>query len=148
MDVREAFLHNAEQRRLYLLRKPSDLSRHVQLDCNAASLCKPVCVPTQRGVQTPLVEQGRMQQVRKVTDFGRKIVLPGRQCQQGISGHPHPAQRISQQAQVDGYRSQIMSRTVMQLSGNSPAFLVLRLEQTGRKLTQFPLYPLPFSDVT
>ena len=148
MDVREAFLHNAEQRRLYLLWKPADLSRHVQLGCNPASSRKPVCVPTQRGVQTSLVEQGRMQQVRKVTDFTRRLLCQGDSVSKAFSGALIQLRAFFQPAQVDGYRGQIMSRAVMQLSGNSPAFLVLRLEQTGGKLTQFLLSPLAFSDVT
>jgi hypothetical protein len=86
-----------------------------------------------------------MQQVRKVTDFTRDC-FARKQCQQGISGRLIQPPRI-----LPADSGRWLSRQIepcCRNSGNSPAFLVLRLEQTGGKPTQFALCPLAFSDVT
>src|SRR5439155_4713547 len=67
VDVGQALLDDAEQRRLDLLRQPAGALRLRQgeIDADAAAVGEPLRVPAHGRPQVPFLEGGWMQQVRQ-----------------------------------------------------------------------------------
>src|SRR5882762_8588972 len=69
VDVREAFLHQAEHHQFHLAAESSQIVGNVDRDLHAAAFLQTLRVPAQGNRQAALVEQRRMKQVRHDADF-------------------------------------------------------------------------------
>src|SRR5580693_7389756 len=79
MDVRQAFLHQAEYGEFHVRGEPSEVAGNIQLDTKSAALLQSLQVPAKCRRKSHLVQHGRVQQIRRSADFLRQTLnyFPG-----------------------------------------------------------------------
>lgn len=137
MDVRKAFLYDAEDGDFQIARQPSQIRRQFQSDGDTASLPKSIDVPAESGFQTHFLEQRRVQQVGKRPQLrGNLPDNRGILCQAlGQTRTRFPGVGF-QHREIHAQESKRLAGAVVQIAGDAPPFVILHAHQTRRKLAQ------------
>src|SRR5580704_746701 len=137
MDVCQAFLHQAKYGEFHLRGKPSEVGGNIQLNTKSASLLQSLQVPAKCRRKSEFVQHGWVQKVRSSAYlFGQTLdQIPD------IFDGLGQLRRVSLRLILDsrnnhGESSQILAGAVVQVTGNSPAFLVLCGHQSSGKVAQ------------
>ena len=132
MDVGQALLHDPEQRRLDHLGQPAGALRLGQgeIDADAAAVGEPLRVPAHGRPQVPLLEGGRVQEVRQGPHLAAALLRQLDAVAQLLARHGAQAtRRLADHAEVHAEGRQALRRAVVQLAGDAAALDVLRLQE-------------------
>src|SRR5579864_18759 len=137
VDVCQALLHETKYGEFCLRCKPFEFVRNIQLDADATTLRQSIDIPAECGRQSAFVQHWWMQKIRSrayflgqilnqlvgIFDaFGKSRWVALRVLCDSSKGHPQC--------------SEILASAVMQLTGNTPTFLVLSKHQFSRKVAK------------
>ena len=148
LDVVEALLHNAEDRRLYLAREPHEARRDIHREHDARPPAERVRVPAQRGCQADVIQERRVEQGRQIPQLPRAFVRQRQTLGQRLAllraqrpGDPVEHRQVHRQGR------NLLGRAVVELAGDPPLFLVSQVQEPPGKLVQGPLGLLAPGDV-
>ena len=139
VNINQAFLHKAEERRLQLGRQAL-LAPQVQLNGDATSLSEAVHVPAKGRAETQFVQQGGMQEIRNGAQFvgdQSRVFDGGRQAARHL-GIPY-AHFALDARKLEFQRGQRLSSAVVQVAGNAAPFVILHAQQPSRQTAQIAI---------
>src|ERR1700723_1536870 len=137
MDVCQASLHQTKYREFHLRGKPSEIGRKIQLNTKSATLLQALEVAAKCGPKSEFVQHRRVQKIRRrayllaqplnqIPDFFDRLRQSGRVARRLVFNSRNRHRQSSQ----------ILAGAVVQVTGNSPAFLVLSSHQSSGKVAQ------------
>src|SRR5580658_5091456 len=132
MDVRQAFLHQAEYGEFHVRGEPSEVAGNIQLDTKSAALLQSLQVPAKCRRKSHLVQHWRVQQIRRSAYLSSQTLnqIPG--FFDGFAQSRRVALRLILNSRHSHRQSsQVLAGAVVQVTGNSPPFLILRGHQSS-----------------
>jgi hypothetical protein len=129
-DVEEAFLNHSKDVDLHLIRKPGHSPGNLQIDGNSRTLPETFDIPPQRRNQAGTLEFRRMAQVRQRPHFLQApLAQLAALVQEFYAGTGYSGVHSLEVLDIDGDRKQVLGCGVMQLPGDAPPFIVLKIHQ-------------------
>src|SRR5260370_36344831 len=115
---------------------------------NSTSLREPADVIENRANQSSLVQSRGVKHVRKRTNFANAPVHQGLTSGKKPAGFSLFRRNGTSELTKHGRQShQVLARTVVQVPGDALSLLILQLQDTTRKMPDFPLSPLYLLDI-
>src|ERR1700730_1900887 len=159
LDIRETFLNDPEKSQLDMWLQAPETRRYLELNFDSRPLRESARVMTNRILKSGFIQHRRIQQIRKGAD------LPNALIRQRLALRSELAQlsvgcgnRSMELAQSSCQRDKLLAGGVMQVSGDSPAFLLLQTQELTGKPLQLLLgalavlnvqgYSVPLDDVS
>src|SRR5688572_381046 len=138
--VEEPFLNDSKQIDFHFTADLRQVRRNPEVHGYACTLTESFDIPSQRRDQAGTFELGGMAEIGERPHFLQaplaKIAAFTQQLQAGFRySAPHSFQVF----EIDGDCEEMLSRRVVEFSGNSPPFVILQCEELRRELLQFDL---------
>ena len=116
VGVRQAFLQDAKDGSLNLVGKARNGLRYVKSDGDTTALRKSLDIPTNRGTEPGLIEQGRVQEVGDRPGFGETLFEQSNRFRQHFASRFGPD--VPQRApNIDFDACEILTQAVVQIAG-------------------------------
>jgi len=148
LDVGKTFLGDAEEGGFDHLREAAIAWRKFKRDFDAAALTKAVDVFLEGGDQTKVVEQGRMEQIRKRADLtGHLLEKPTGFVESALGSVTEGLTGLANLGKAEIDRKNGLGHAVVEFAADAAALFVLELKEFGGKLVNGPLSVLHFGDV-
>ena len=128
VHVGQALLHNAEQRKLKVGGQPAEFRRYLEIDLQTAPFLQALHVPIDRLRQSRLIQQWRVQQVRRCANFRTQL------CQKilGVGEHLGSARllpsRTGESRECHAQGGYHLSSAVVQFTGNATSLFILTFQ--------------------
>src|SRR5271156_5291894 len=131
MDIRQGLLNDAKNGQSQIARQTiAEFRGQLCARVDSAALREPVYVPAQRRIETYLVQQRRMQQVRHGADlFGGLLYQKAGLFERLLGSRSEASLLPANDGEIHADACEELTYAVVQFPGNAPSFFVLDAQQ-------------------